>query len=112
MSAAKRTVQFHFRATEDEADLIRAHMAESGIACLAAYMRKMAIDGYVVHLDLKDVRELVTLLRRCSNNLNQYAKKANENGSIYAADIEDLSVRLDEIRREAKHLLSGLADIP
>jgi hypothetical protein len=112
MSAAKRTVQFHFRATEKEAAMIRAHMAESGIGCLAAYMRKMAIDGYVVHLDLKDAKEIVTLLRRCSNNLNQYAKKANESGSIYAADIGDLGVRLDEIRKEAKRFLSGLADIP
>ena len=71
----------------------------------------MALDGYCVKLDLQDVKELVSLLRRCSNNLNQYAKKANETGSIYAADIEDLRVRLDEIWDGVKEILERLAGI-
>ena len=71
----------------------------------------MAMDGYCVNLELKDVKELVRLLRICSNNLNQYAKKANETGSIYREDISDLQVRLDRIWEECKEILSILAAI-
>ena len=73
--------------------------------------RKMALDGYCVNMDFSDIRELVSLLRRCSNNLNQYAKKANETGSIYQEDIHDLQVRLDEIWESAKEIMARLATI-
>lgn len=107
----KRDVHFHFWANEEEAALIRERMAASGVVSLGAYMRKMAIDGYFVHLDLADVRELVSLLRRCSNNLNQYARRANETGSIYAADIADTQARLEEIWRQAEGILTALGRI-
>jgi hypothetical protein len=60
---------------------------------------------------LSAVNELVRLLRICSNNLNQYAKRANEDGSIYAADIQDLQARLDEIWQTAKNILARLAGV-
>ena len=78
---------------------------------MGAYLRKMALDSYCVRLDLEDVGELVRLLRICSNNLNQYAKKANETGSIYKADIEDLQERLDELWEMGKGILGRLAGI-
>lgn len=78
---------------------------------MGAYLRKMAMDGYCVNLELKDVKEFVRLLRICSNNLNQYAKKANETGSIYQEDIRDLQVRLECIWEECKKILSILAAI-
>ena len=86
-------------------------MEEAGIRNMSAYIRKMALDGICVKLDLTDVRQLVTLLRRCSNNMNQYAKKANETGSIYASDIEDLRIRLEEIWELARQSLARLANI-
>jgi len=57
------------------------------------------------------VRQLTVMLRRCTNNLNQYAKRANETGSIYAADIEDLQNRLDEIWELSRQSLAQLAAI-
>lgn len=78
---------------------------------MSAYLRKMALDGICVKLELEDVRELISLLRRCSNNLNQYAKRANETGSIYAADIEDLQKRMDEIWELSRLSLLRLAGI-
>lgn len=78
---------------------------------MSAYVRKMVLDGICVKLDLEDVRELSTLLRRCSNNLNQYAKRANETGSIYADDIKDLRTRLDEIWELSRQSLLRLASI-
>ena len=105
----KRDVHFHFWATQEEAALIRDRMARMGVTGLGAYVRKMAIDGFFINLDLSDVRQLVTLLRRCSNNLNQYTKKAHETGSIYTADIEDLRVRLDEVWEATNGILKELA---
>ena len=107
----KRNRQMHFRLTASEMERVETKMKELGIKSLCAYLRKMALDGYCVKLNLQDVKELISLLRRCSNNLNQYAKKANETGSIYAADIEDLRVRLDEIWDGVKEILERLAGI-
>ena len=78
---------------------------------MSAYVRKMALDGICVKLDLADVRQLIVLLQRCSTNLNQYAKRANETGSVYAADIEDLRSRLDEIWELSRQSLARLANI-
>lgn len=89
--------------------MINERMAALGIRNTSAYLRKVAIDGYIINLDLSDVREMVSLLRRCSNNLNQYAKRANETGSIYAADIADLRERLDKLWDSAGSILDALA---
>ena len=99
------------RISEAEKNRIRAKMDELGVRNMSAYIRKMALDGYCIKLDLGCVKEMVTLLRRCSNNLNQYAKKANETGSIYEADIIDLQVRLDEIWGLGKEVLVHLSSI-
>lgn len=102
---------FHVRMTAEEMDRIHQKMDELGMTNITAYFRKMALDGYCVKLDLPEVREMLTLLRRCSNNLNQYAKRANETGSIYEADINDLQVRLEEIWMDMKEVLVRLSSI-
>ncbi|MGN9172150.1 plasmid mobilization relaxosome protein MobC [Lachnospiraceae bacterium HCP1S3_A8] len=81
---------------------------EIGVRNMGAYLRKMAMDGYCVNMDLKGITELVRLLRICSNNLNQYAKKANETGSIYKEDIQDLQIRLNEIKDDLKEIMRTL----
>jgi len=68
--------------SEHERDLIEQKMRQTGIQNMGAFLRKMAIDGYVVNLDLSDVRELISLLRNATNNLNQIAKRANETRNI------------------------------
>ncbi len=107
----KRNVQMHFRVTKSEAERIHEKMDEIGVHSLAAYLRKMALDGYCINLDLQDVKAMVSLLRICSNNLNQYAKKANQTGSIFEADIKDLQERMDEIWTDMKEVLVRLASI-
>jgi len=107
----KRDVHFHFWATDEEAALIRQRMADAGVTSLGAYIRKMCIDGYHINLDLSDVRELVSLLRRCSNNLNQMVRRANETRSVYAADVEDLRRQYDTLWEAANGILTGLAKI-
>ena len=100
-----------FRVNQSELERINRKREEIGIRNMGAYLRKMAMDGYCVNLELQDVKELVRLLRICSNNLNQYAKKANETGSIYAEDIRDLQERLEKIWSESKELLTSLSEI-
>ena len=107
----KRDCELKIRLSHEELYRIHEKMHEAGIRNMSAYVRKMALDGICVKLDLEDVRELSVLLRRCSNNLNQYAKRANETGSIYAADIADLQARLDEIWELSRQSLLRLASI-
>ena len=106
-----RTREIHFLVSQGEREHIDRKMKEAGIISLAAYMRKMAIDGYVVDMDLSDVKELVRLLRICSNNLNQYAKKANETGSIYLDDVKELQIQQAELWKKLKEILGRLAEI-
>ena len=108
---SKKSVRVEFVISEQEADLIKERMAELGITNLSAYLRKMAVDGYIIHLDMSDIQEMIRLLRICSNNLNQYARRANENGSVYAADVEDLRARLDNLWDGMDKLLRGFANI-
>ena len=74
-------------ATPGEMEQIREKMRQMGTANMSAYLRKMALDGLVVRLNLPELRELVSLMRRVSNNLNQIAKRANESGHVYESDI-------------------------
>ena len=107
----KKSIRVEFVMSEQEAELVKGRMAELGITNLSAYLRKMAVDGYIIHLDMSDIQEMIRLLRICSNNLNQYARRANETGSIYAADVDDLRTRLDGLWDGMDKLLRGLANI-
>ena len=107
----KHSVRVEFVVTEQEAALIKERMAELGITNLSAYLRKMAVDGYIIHLDMHDIQEMIRLLRICSNNLNQYTRRANQTGSVYAADVEDLCARLDGLWDGMEKLLRGFANI-
>ena len=103
----KKSVRVEFVMSEQDAELVKGRMAELGITNLSAYLRKMAVDGYIIHLDMSDIQEMVRLLRICSNNLNQYTRRANETGSIYAADVDDLRTRLDSLWDGMDKLLRG-----
>lgn len=107
----RKTERIYVRVTPKEKKFIQKRMDEMGIDNMSAYMVKMAIDGYCVKLDLKDLKELNYLLRMCSNNLNQYAKKANETGSIYQRDIIDLKVRLDRLWVNSREIIGKLSEI-
>lgn len=91
--------------------MIEAKMAQLGTSNMAAYLRKIAIDGYVVRLDLPELKEMISLLRRSSNNLNQIAKRVNETSRIYGADIECLKENQERIWTAANGILEKLASI-
>ncbi len=105
------TDSFLVRFRPGERELIRQKMQEAGISNMATYIRKMAIDGYVVKLDLTDVKEVSRLLRINSNNINQYAKRANETGSIYVEDIRDIQRGQEELWKLMKEILQRISAI-
>ena len=107
----KRNILLNFRVTEDERDLITEKMAAAGIRNREAYLRKMCLDGYVIRLDLSDVREMTRLLSNATSNLNQIAKRANETRSIYESDIKDLQAHYDRLWVQADAILRSLANI-
>ena len=107
----KREVQLKFRVTPEERELIEQKMEQLGTTNMAAYLRKMAIDGYAVNLELPELRELVSLLRRSSNNLNQLTRRVHETGRFYDADMEDLRQSYDRLWDAAQKLLASLAKI-
>ena len=85
----RRPIHLHVMVSEAEQALIQERMAEAGIRNMGAYMRKMALNGYILHVDLAPVKELVSLQRRCANNLNQVAVHANTFG-VYPEEIAGL----------------------
>ena len=111
MAKRKRNIVIRFRVTPEEREMIESKMAQFGTSNMATYLRKISIDGYVVRLDLPELREMVSLLRRSSNNLNQIAKRVNETSRIYDADIDCLKENQEKIWSAANGILTRLASI-
>ena len=106
-----REVQRNVRVTPHELELIEAKMAQVGISNREAYLRKMAIDGYTVRLELPELKELISLLRYSSNNLNQLTKRVHETGRIYDADMEDILQRQDALWSGVNEILKRLGEL-
>lgn len=111
MANRQRNIRIQLRVTEQEKELIEQKMQELGTKNTEAYLRKMAIDGLIIHLDTADVRELVRVLRVTSNSLNQLTKRVHETGSIYGEDIEDLRKSYDRLWSAAEEIMLRLAAI-
>ena len=107
----QREVQLKFRVTPEERALIEQKMEQLGTTNMAAYLRKMAVDGYVVNLELPELREMVSLLRRSSNNLNQLTRRVHETGRFYDADLEELRQSYDRLWDAAQKILTALAKL-
>jgi len=113
MSAAKRKrdVQVNFRVSPKELALIEQKMSQLGTVNREAYLRKMALEGYVVKLDLPELKELVSLMRYSSNNLNQLTRKVHETGRVYDADLEDISQRQEQLWDGVQKILAQLSKL-
>ncbi len=96
---------------EGDREKIEKRMKEAGVKNMSAYIRKMAIDGIIVNLDITELNETTRLLRINANNLNQYAKRANETGSIYLEDIKELKEQLDGIWDTLKEIWKKISRI-
>lgn len=111
MANRNRPVQVIFRCTPEERAMIDKRMAQAGTMNMAAYLRKMAIDGYVVKLELPELREAVSVFRRESNNINQIAKRVNSTGRVYDVDVREVKDALDRQWVAMNAVLEKLASI-
>lgn len=107
----KREVQVNFRVSPQELEMIEQKMAQLGTSNREAYLRKMALDGYVVRLELPELKELISLMRYSSNNLNQLTRRVHETGRIYDADLEDISQRQEQLWAGVREILTRLAKL-
>lgn len=107
----ERKIQIKFRVTPQERDMIEQKMTQIGTRNMAAYLRKIAIDGYVVKLELPELKEMVSLLRRSSSNLNQLTKRVHETGRVYDADLADIVQNQEQLWQAATDILAVLAKL-
>ena len=108
MEKRKRNIQIKFRVTEEEKQLIEQKMAQLPTRQIGAYLRKMAIDGYIIYTDTANIKEMNKELRAIGRNINQIAKRVNSTGDIYRGDITELRERLGEIWQLQRTILSTL----
>ena len=111
MANRNRKIQLKFRVTPQEREMIEQKMAQFGTKNMAAYFRKISIDGYVIRLELPELKEMVSLLRRSSNNLNQLTKRVHETGRVYDADLEDIVQNQERLWQAANDILAVIAKL-
>ncbi len=111
MEYQKRDRIIFARMTQNELNKMHEKMSSLGMKNDSEYIRGMVLNGYCITFDTENIKGLIHELRKIGNNLNQYAKKANETGSIYEADIQELQVKLDEIWQDTKEIASGLSSL-
>ena len=108
MSNLKRNIQMKFRVTPEERKLIEQKMALLPTKQIGAYLRKMAIDGYIIYTDLSEIKEFQKELQAIGRNINQIAKRINSTDSVYSTDIAEIKERLDEIWQLQRRILLSL----
>ena len=105
MENRKRNVQMIIRVTEEERALIEEKRQQIPTLNLSAYARKMLIDGYIITLDLQEVKGHTAQLQKIGVNVNQIAKRINETGRIYADDMDEIKRVMEEVWRLERRLL-------
>lgn len=106
-----RKVQLNFRVTEREKMLIEEKMQELGTTNREAYLRKIAIDGMIVKLEVPELKEILSLMRYTSNNVNQIARRLNETGRIYEVDIAEVQAQQEQLWNVLNNLLTKISGI-
>lgn len=107
MANRKRNIQMKFYVTEEEKRLIDEKMAQLPTRRYGAYLRKMAIDGYIIYTDTTDIKEMNAALSAIGRNINQIARRVNAGGNVYQADMEEIRERLDQIWQLQRRILSS-----
>ena len=105
MENRKRNVQIIIRVTEEERALIEEKMRQIPTLNLSAYARKILIDGYIITLYLQEVKGRTAQFQKIGVNINQIAKRINETGRIYADDMDEIKLAMEEVWRLERRLL-------
>lgn len=107
----KKDITIRLRVTPAELEVIHKKMKQYGTTNRSAFVRKMALDGYIIHLELPELKEMVSLLRYSSNNLNQLTRRVHESGRIYDSDLEEIHRSQDKIWTGMESILKTLAKL-
>jgi hypothetical protein len=107
----EKTTGFYFKMSPAEWDMLDKRMAEVKIKNKSAFIRKMAIDGFIINLDCKELNEIGRLLRITSNNVNQIAIRVNSGGQMYREDVAEVNNQLTEIRIMFGKILTMFTDL-
>jgi hypothetical protein len=109
--AREKTTGFYFKMSPEEWAMVEKRMAQTGIRNKSAFIRKMCIDGHVIHLDMQTLTEMGRLLRITANNVNQLARRVNSGGNAYREDVAEVNNQLAEIRAGFGKLLPLLSEV-
>ena len=107
----ERSIALTFRVNTKEREQINERMKSAGISTLRTFLLKMALNGRVINVEMDSIRECNRLLRNVSNNINQIARRVNETGGLYAADVDEIKSRQDEIWERQNNIIRTLAEI-
>ena len=97
MKNRTRPVRIEFRVTEQERQLIQKKMEQLGTKNMGAYLRKMAIDGYIIKVDYTEQKKLAASVSRVAGNINQICRRIDQTGHFYEDDIVELKAKQCEI---------------
>lgn len=106
---ARRSIKVSVRFSEDEHELLKKRMAVTGTGNQEAFIRKLALDGIIVRLDVPELKEMISLLRYAGNNVNQIAKRLNETGRAYEADIADIKENQERLIDLSNQIITKLS---
>ena len=106
-----RSRQVKFWVSEEEYRLLQKKMEAAGGVNQGAYIRKMILDGYIVNLDIPELKEIIRLLSITSNNVNQMARQLHSTDSIYQQDISEVQAQLEQIYKLLRKVMKGLSKI-
>ena len=111
MAKRSRDKMITFWVTEDELAKINANMEKLGTSNLSAYLRKMAITGLIVQLDIPELKQIVSLMRRTSANINQMAKHINQGDTVAVQQVDGLHEQQEEIWAGIRGVLHQLSTL-
>ena len=107
MANRKRPIVLRCPVTAEERALIEQKMAQLPTQRIGAYLRKMAIDGYIIYTDTADIKAFTAELSAIGRNINQISTKLNAGGPAYQTDMDEIRERLDQIWQLQRRILSN-----
>ena len=107
----KRSNQLKIWVSPEEQEMIRQKMAEFGTANMGAFVRKMVIDGYIIKLELPELREIARHISYLDNNINQMARKVNAGGTVYKEDVDEIQAQFDTVCKLQRKIIRQLSKL-
>lgn len=111
MSKRTRNLHLHLNVTQDEKDLVVERAKSANLSNVSAYVLSMALNGYILRLNIEEITEMNRLLGNATNNINQIARRVNETGKIYATDIEDIKRQQQLLFEQNGQILKRLTEL-